>query len=766
LGAPSEKGVLTSRIDDAVIFIDATGTLQSLGIAPTGIPRVEEAIVRCALADADPRVSVVRYDRRLRAFRLLSEGERREILSHADILPMSGPDGRPDIRQVLGSIARNPRVSRDADRYFAELASGSKRQGLSYQSAKLLFRSWRLLQLFVASFVEKRSLEARGAIPSGGIVLLSNTMLLGPRLNAALRRADRAAFICHDLIPIVAPRFAVDTQHVRRFADNIETAMRVCATVLCTSKTSQEMAADYCQSLRIEPPPLLRFPMPSILHEKAEGLSPVASRIPSPFILYCSTIEVRKNHLMLARIWLRALKEGVDLPMLVCAGKWGWGVDELEEFFAQHPELSDRVIFTGPVADAPLIDLYRRAEFGVIPSFIEGWGYSASECLDFGVPVVVSNTPALREATHGIMPSIDADDEERWYREIRRMSEDAPYRAELRCRITKKHRPVAAAESWAAVKNALLEPDLSEISVEPRPTNAERNCAITVAVTTTDSPLAVLPRLERLSEQARRNGGELILVSGAAGTDFNEPNSYGARVHCLPGRTIFECRATALELASSDLVALTEDHCEHPDDWCSRILQNYADHPRLVLLGGAVANGSAERIDDLMNYWMTFGAFAPGQVIAHHPCVAQFVVRKSALKLPLQPGDLESSIIQKFEKVRGAVHVDPLLCVRHVQSHGLRNTLTIHFHNGRATAGLSPRRAGGANLSHLRALRYSWSDAKAHFRTSAAAFMRGTESAAKTAGYLTLILPLLVMHAAGEYVGYRYGPGSSARHLV
>jgi glycosyltransferase involved in cell wall biosynthesis len=767
LGAPVENRALTNRDDDAAICIDATGTLQSLDIAPTGIPRVEEAIVQCALADADARVDVVRYDRRLRAFRQLNEGERRRIRSHNDVLPVTGPGGHPQVRQVLTAIARNPYMSRDSDRHFAELVSGSKRNGLSYQVAKLLFRAWRLICLFVASLAEGR-VQGTRAIPPGSTVLLSNAILLGQRLNAALRSTTSPAFICHDLIPVIAPRFAVDAQHVRRFADNIETAMRVCTAVLCTSKTSHQMAADYCRSLRIEQPPLLRFPMPSALHERAGKFAATTDQIPDgPFVLYCSTVEVRKNHLLLARIWLRALNEGVALPRLVCAGKWGWGVEELKDFLSAHPELSARMIFTGPVSDAQLIGLYRRAEFGVIPSFIEGWGYSASECLDFKVPVIVSNSPALREATHGIMPSIDIADEDGWYREIRRLSEDEGYRAELRRRIAERHRAVAAAESWAAIKNALLDPVPSTTSIEQTQTrNAESDCTITVAVTTTDPPPAVLPRLASLAEQTRRIGGELMLVSGAAQSEFDEAALCGVRVHHLPGRTIFECRAAALELASSNIVALTEDHCEHPDDWCARILENYASSSRLVLLGGAVSNGSTRRLDDLMNFWMTFGPFAPGQVVAKHPCVAQFIVRKTAVKLPLRPGELESSVIQKFEKVPGAVRVDPQLCVRHVQSHGLRNTFTIHFHNGRATAGLSPRRAGTERLTHLRALRYSWSDSKAHFRISTTAFMQGTRSRTRTAAYLALIFPLLLMHAAGEYVGYRYGPGSSAAHLV
>ena len=60
---------------------------------------------------------------------------------------------------------------------------------------------------------------------------------------------------------------------------------------------------------------------------------------------------------------------------------------------------------------------------------VEGWGYAASECLDFGVPVIVSTTPALIEATRGLMPAIDADDQAGWYAAIRRIAEDMAWRS-------------------------------------------------------------------------------------------------------------------------------------------------------------------------------------------------------------------------------------------------------------------------------------------------------------------------------------------------
>jgi glycosyltransferase involved in cell wall biosynthesis len=749
------------------LFVDATGVLQNFGSAPTGIPRVEDALVRAALAD--PAATVVRFDRRLRAFRALNQPEQRLLRENADAVEF-GPGGPlQTIRRILDLIGRSPTVSRDADRHFADLATGNRRRGFSYAAAKFLFRMYRLFRLALAQVSLLRAADPIGALDCrSGIVLLSNTVILGSRLNRVLDATTRRAFICHDLIPILRPEFAIDPEHARRFSENIEQLLRLGAEVLCTSQASQTMVAEFVRDSRIAAPSLHRFPMPSILHEKVAqfgGASP--ARVDEPFILYCSTIEVRKNHLLLARVWQRALDEGAALPKLICVGKWGWGADELIAYLAAHPALSSCIAFVGPVGDSELIEYYRRALFGVVPSRMEGWGYSASECLDFGLPVIISTTPALGEATHGIMPAVDPDDEIGWHAQIRRMTEDHEWRAALRGKIAERHRPTPTALSWSQIKDALLRSRPYASAAERMSTAAARPaCPLSVVVSTRDRASDILPALGGLANQVRAVGGELIVVSGADDDSDSGSAAGDIRIHRLPGASIFDCRAAALSLASADIVALTEDHCIQAEDWCARIIENFALNPGLVLLGGSVANGSTRRIDDLMNYWMTFATFAPGQVTARHPCIAQFIVRASAIKRALRPGELESSIIEKFEKVPGAVYVDPQLCVRHVQSHGFWSTFTVHFHNGRATAGLSPRRSGDRDLSVLKSLGWTWKDAKAHLRRLAAAFRLGTKSATRTAGYLILILPLVVAHGIGEYVGYRRGPGSSLDRLV
>ncbi len=288
--------------------------------------------------------------------------------------------------------------------------------------------------------------------------------------------------------------------------------------------------------------------------------------------------------------------------------------------------------------------------------------------------------------------------------------------------------------------------------------------SLSVAISTVEPASAVMKNLGPLTRQIAAFRGELIILSGAPDDGAAAPR--GIRIHKMPGASVFDCRAAALTIASADIVALTEDHVIYPDGWCAGILDNFARRRELVLLGGAVANASDARVEDRMNYWMTFATYAPGQVTARHPCIAQFIVKASAIAPAPKPGELEGPVIEKFKKVPGAIFVDPQLQVRHAQSHGFWNTFVVHFHNGRATGGLSGRRTGGRDLPMLASLLWAGSDMRAHLLRTARAFKAGGKSALSIAGYLALILPLVLAHGAGEFLGYHRGPRASLARLV
>ena len=158
-----------------------------------------------------------------------------------------------------------------------------------------------------------------------------------------------------------------------------------------------------------------------------------------PYVLSVSTVEIRKNHLLLAKVWAECRRDGVDLPPLVIVGRIGWDVDELLRWVKHAPELVDRVTIHSDVEDDELAALYEDALFTVFPSRIEGWGLPMTESLEAGTVCLHSTDPAQFEASQGLMPAMHPDDFVSWKREIVRMATDVPHRASLERAIAERY---------------------------------------------------------------------------------------------------------------------------------------------------------------------------------------------------------------------------------------------------------------------------------------------------------------------------------------
>ncbi|MBZ9675283.1 glycosyltransferase [Mesorhizobium sp. ES1-1] len=442
------------------LAIDATGLmLWPRGKGLAGIPRVESFLVNAALADPDPSVDVVAYRSGEGRFTPLAPFELDHVAT-GGIAPhrvAQWPGRRIALSRAFEAVRLRPWDKRETDRHLARTVTNG-RTGIEWQATKLLMRAYRLYRRARIRLGQRQDAPSGPRVAEPGIVLISHHLLTQEDRAAISGSAGHIAFLCHDLIPALRPDLIGADTGEDRFGSYLERLVAAGAPAFCASDEVSATLSDHMRTAGIGPPAIYRFAMPSILHETASRMG-YTSRVEAaePFVLYCSTIEVRKNHILLARIWQQALEEGVKLPRLVCAGRWGWMVEPLRAYLKAHPELLQSVTFTGPVSDEELIGYYRSAAFGVFPSHIEGWGYGASECLDFGLPVIVSTAPSLIEATGGLMPSIDSNDQAGWYAAIRRMAEDSAWRASLADRIAKQQRPTPASASWAAIKAGLKE---------------------------------------------------------------------------------------------------------------------------------------------------------------------------------------------------------------------------------------------------------------------------------------------------------------------
>lgn len=264
--------------------------------------------------------------------------------------------------------------------------------------------------------------------------------------------------------------------------------------------------------------------------------------------------------------------------------------------------------------------------------------------------------------------------------------------------------------------------------------------------------------LEVLAPQVAAIGGELVIGDGHGdGLDASKvAESDRLSWIRIPGASVFELRARAVERARGEIIALTEDHCIVGDDWCRQILDALASNPSAMAVSGPVMNGSSEHLIDWANFLHTFASSVPpidrGQRYRCPP-PANVAFRREAIGSgPIRAGWIELDLNPRlFHDRLYCVHDG--MTVTHVQSHGFWRTLRAHFDNGRTTTGLH-----GVSLTRRQ---LPWN----LFRGALRAMSDEVRSSPPVRASLPLLFLLSCCHAAGEVVGILAGPGRSPARL-
>ncbi|SHE56650.1 Glycosyltransferase involved in cell wall bisynthesis [Kaistia soli DSM 19436] len=440
------------------LYIDATVPLRWGPHPPVGIPRVETAIVRQAMRRS--RANEARFGKQdaVRFFMINRNGEarfldRRELAYLGDLVEgrvsaIASGDGETlskRVEMVVKAIRSGAMNSgKEFDRVSASYISGrNDRRGLRYQAAKTFIRAAKL----IAGRPPKRDPEPDPLTDARAACFISTAGLHS--LAGSGRHDDIAASLAtvlHDLIPLDHPDL-VDRSHARNFENDVAWMFAHCDRIITVSAHTAETARRYAAEHGMDQPPSVAVSrLGSFLKEglSQKPLEPVAALAGQRFALYCSTIEIRKNHIMLLKTWARLIPLlGEKLPKLVFCGRWGWMNQEVEAYLAAHPELKSHLVLLSDMSDAELGWLYAHADFGLYPSLAEGWGLGAVECLDFGLPVLISDTPSLAEATQGLMPIIESDDAAGWAAAVTRAVEEPAWLQELTTRIMMGYLPIS-----------------------------------------------------------------------------------------------------------------------------------------------------------------------------------------------------------------------------------------------------------------------------------------------------------------------------------
>ena len=134
-----------------------------------------------------------------------------------------------------------------------------------------------------------------------------------------------------------------------------------------------------------------------------------------PTFVVISTIEARKNHLMLLDIWSHLIDRLDDeTPRLLIIGQRGWEADDVFDRLDNDEKLRGHVAELNTCSDAELATSMASARALLFPSLAEGYGLPLVEALGAGVPVIASDLPVFREIGGDIPTFIEAGDSSAW----------------------------------------------------------------------------------------------------------------------------------------------------------------------------------------------------------------------------------------------------------------------------------------------------------------------------------------------------------------
>ncbi|GBQ21831.1 lipopolysaccharide N-acetylglucosaminyltransferase [Acetobacter estunensis NRIC 0472] len=445
---------------------------------PSGIQRQVYEIVRvveaCAARRAQP--PHIRFARRGRNDQMLVEVTSADIAALFARLVGNSPAHPVQISQPLRPLPTPPRAfspRRVVLDFFETLPPDLGRPLIAAGVSQI--RVLRLLRRLFRAPASPRKEPAPdlASLPSepsvshakadGDVLLIPGAAWSDPLFGERLRitrecHGLRPVLLMYDLIPLRRPEWCHPSL-VRDFRHWIETTLPHCAELLAISRTTAQDVERYAHDNALPlTAPIKIIPIGTgFTGEDAIAQEPDQLGLPAPgsYVLFVSTLEARKNHALLVRVWQRLLRElpPEQVPTLIFAGREGWLVSDLMQELETTNWLDGRVRLLRDPSDAELRQLYRDCLFTVFPSFFEGWGLPVTESLRMGVPCIASHATAIPEAGGAFARYFDPDSVPDATRVIRETLLNRDDLAHWRAHIARDFQPVP----WEATADALLD---------------------------------------------------------------------------------------------------------------------------------------------------------------------------------------------------------------------------------------------------------------------------------------------------------------------
>jgi glycosyltransferase involved in cell wall biosynthesis len=245
-----------------------------------------------------------------------------------------------------------------------------------------------------------------------------------------------------------------EPHHATHFGHWLREAISVTDIVLTNSKYSRARLIKLAAKSGWRLPPIKMLEPGSGFIDRLPARGQAMASLPARYVLFVSTIEIRKNHRLLVRVWERLVKRhGADrVPALVFVGMLGWSFEELLADLAASDFLNGKIVMLRCLSDAELHEAYRCCLFTVFPSFCEGWGLPIAESLEHGKFCIASNRTSIPEVGGNLADYFDPADEEDALAKIERPLLDPAYLAAREAQVRAEYRR----RTWNDCVHALM----------------------------------------------------------------------------------------------------------------------------------------------------------------------------------------------------------------------------------------------------------------------------------------------------------------------
>jgi glycosyltransferase involved in cell wall biosynthesis len=139
---------------------------------------------------------------------------------------------------------------------------------------------------------------------------------------------------------------------------------------------------------------------------------PVAALAQRPFALVVGDPSPRKNIRHVTSLWSQVLEQ-VPEAVLALVGPPGWGKAGADPE-VQRLVASGAALQLGHLADGELRWAYEHTAVTLCPSLLEGFGLPALEAVTFDSPLILSEDPAMAEASGGLGQRVPLHDQAGW----------------------------------------------------------------------------------------------------------------------------------------------------------------------------------------------------------------------------------------------------------------------------------------------------------------------------------------------------------------